>query len=98
MISKRPDECQLLKVGKEADMCYAIDESKTIFLIDVPRSKMEFLQYSVLEQLKDRMVFSTKYNSRMKILRSTPHVVVFCNEAPDKSKLSRDRFEEYQVF
>ena len=56
MISKRPDECQLLKVGKEADMCYAIDESKTIFLIDVPRSKMEFLQYSVLEQLKDRMV------------------------------------------
>lgn len=98
MLSTRSQETQLLKTGKEADMCYAIDESKTIFLIDVPRSKMEFLQYSVLEQLKDRMVFSTKYNSRMKILRSIPHVVVFCNEAPDKTKLSRDRFEEYTIF
>lgn len=92
MLSKFPEDVQCIKVGKEADMCYSIDESKTIFIIDVPRSKMEFFQYSVIEQLKDRMVFSTKYNSRMKIIRAIPHVLVMCNESPDRSKLSQDRF------
>jgi len=92
MLQTNPSVVQILKTGKEADMCYAIEESKCIFLLDVPRSRMEFLQYSVLEQLKDRMVFSTKYNSQMKIISHLPHVVVFCNEMPDMEKLSSDRY------
>lgn len=92
LFTNRPDDVQILRVGKEADMCHAIDETKTVFLIDVPRSRMQFFQYSVVEMLKDRLVFSTKYNSRMKILKKIPHVVVFCNETPDMNKLSADRY------
>lgn len=92
LLQTMPEKTQILKTGKEADMCYAVDESKSIFLLDVPRSRMEFLQYSVLEQLKDRMVFSTKYNSQMKILPLPTHVIVMCNEQPDMNKLSVDRY------
>lgn len=97
MMQTKPEKVQILKTGKESDMCYAINEDKSIFLLDVPRSRMEFLQYSVLEQLKDRMVFSTKYNSQMKILRSPTHVVVFCNEHPDETKLSADRYNVINI-
>lgn len=84
--------CQYLCVGKSADLAHMIDESNRIFFIDVARSQMEFLQYQVLEMLKNRLVFSPKYASRMKRLAFVPHVVVFCNEMPDESKLSVDRF------
>ena len=85
------DVCQLLQPGGYADMAYAIDESKSVFLINVARGGMEFLQYRFLESLKDRTVFSTKYESRLKIIRVVPHVVVFCNEQPDITKMTGDR-------
>jgi hypothetical protein len=69
-----------------------VDESKRIFLFNIPRGQMEYLQYSVMEQLKDRMVFSPKYQSSTKLLRFVPHVVVFCNEAPDMEKMTADRY------
>lgn len=90
-LTMHPDDVQLLGVGPRADMAFAIDSDKRVFLINVPRLGMEFLQYSILEQLKDRMVFSTKYVSEMKVLKTNVHVVVFCNEQPDMSKLSADR-------
>jgi len=92
-MSKHPDLTQRLSIGKRDDLAYAIDESKQFFLFDVPRSQSEFLQYSVLEQLKDRMIFSPKYTSRTKTLQTVPHVVVFMNETPDRNKLSADRYK-----
>lgn len=92
-LSNHSESSQRLSIGKRDDLAYAIDESKEHFLFDVPRSQFEFVQYSVLEQLKDRMVFSPKYNSRNKILAKTPHVVVFGNEEPNRNKLSIDRYE-----
>lgn len=92
MFDKRPDDVQLLRIGKRDDLAHAIDPQKTIFLIDVPRTQMEFLQYSILESLKDRIVFSPKYHSATKVLVGRPHVVVFCNEDPDLTKMSVDRY------
>lgn len=92
-LSRNGELTQLLSIGKRDDLAYAIDESKRFFLFDIPRSQSEYLQYSVLEQLKDRLVFSPKYCSRTKMLAHTPHVVVFMNEAPDMNKLSVDRYE-----
>lgn len=91
MLGKCPDDVQRLSVGKRDDLAYAIDESKRIFLFDVPRSQSEYLQYSVFESIKDRMIFSTKYQSRTKFLGLT-HCVVFMNEEPDYNKLSADRY------
>jgi len=83
---------QALSVGKRDDLTFAIDTTKTIFLFDIPRLGMEYLQYSVLEKLKDQILFSAKYASRTKFLPAPVHVVVFCNEYPNMEALTEDRF------
>lgn len=85
------EDVQVLRIGKRDDLAHMIDETKRVFIFDVPRKQMEFLQYSILESLKDRFVSSPKYNSTMKILEHVPHVIVFCNEPPDLNALSLDR-------
>lgn len=87
-----PEETQILRIGKRDDLAHAIDCSKTIFLFDIPRNQMIYLQYSVLEMLKDRMIFSPKYESNMKILAQPVHVIVFSNEQPDRDALTNDRY------
>lgn len=87
------DDMQKLSIGKRDDLAYAIDASKRIYIFDVPRGQMEYLQYCVLEMLKDQMVFSPKYESMTKILSNKPHVIVFCNEDPDITKMSMDRYK-----
>ena len=96
-LTKQPDESQVLRIGKRDDLAHAIDPNMKYFLFDIPRTQMEFLQYSVLEGLKDRMVFSPKYASNLKVLTNIPHVVVFCNEHPDMTKLTGDRYNIIQV-
>lgn len=95
-VSKR-DDVQRLSVGKRDDLAYAIDCSKRIFVFDIPRGNMEYLQYGILEQLKDRMVFSPKYDSREKILQHPSHVIVFCNEEPDRTKMTGDRYRVFKL-
>lgn len=96
-LTKWPTRVQVLRIGKRDDLAHCIDETKDMFLLDVPRGQMEFLRYEVLEMLKDKMVFSPKYNSQMKILRRVPYVAVFSNEAPDEEKLTHDRFNIINV-
>ena len=90
--SKNPDRVQVLSVGKRDDMAHAIDATKSVFFINVPRGGMQLLQYTILEQLKDRLVFSPKYNSKTKVLYNVPHVVVFCNEHPVMGSMTHDRY------
>lgn len=92
-LSTHPDTVQVLRIGKRDDLAYSIDETKSVFLFDVPRTQMTYLQYSVLESLKDQMIFSPKYESSLKLLRTRPVVIVFCNEAPDMEAMTHDRYE-----
>lgn len=91
-LTKYPNKTQILSVGKRDDLAHYIQEDKTHFMFNIPRGGMEFMQYTILEQLKDRMIFSPKYQSTTKVLRKAPHVVVFCNEEPDYSKMTEDRY------
>lgn len=93
MFSHFSDKVQLLGVGRRDDVAHTIDVTKSIFFFNVPRESMQYLQYPILEQLKDRCVFSPKYQSVMKIICNKCHVVVFSNEEPDMNKMSRDRYE-----
>lgn len=90
---KHPNDVQMLSIGKRDDIAHALDPRRRTFLLDVPRGSMEYLQYSILEMIKDQVVFSPKYDSQTKILESPAHVVVFSNEHPDMDKLTRDRYE-----
>lgn len=92
-LSKYPNDTQVLTTGKKEDLFYAIDVTKKFFLFDVPRGGMEFFQYNVVEKIKDQVIFSPKYKSTEKIIDHKVHVVVFCNEHPDMTKLSQDRYE-----
>lgn len=83
---------QVLGVGKRDDIAHMVNPTFKVYLFNVPRGGMEFLQYTMLEQLKDKIVVSPKYNSQVKVIRHNVHVVVFCNELPDESKMSQDRF------
>lgn len=91
------DDLQRLSVGKRDDLAFAIDPSKKLFVFDIPRGQMEFLQYSILEQIKDQMIFSPKYESQCKIIPHKSHVVVFCNEEPDRTKMTSDRYKILRI-
>jgi len=93
MMTHHDEKTQILRIGKRDDLAHAIDVTKSIFLIDVPRGQTQFLQYTILESLKDQMIFSPKYESSLKILRTVPHVVVFMNETPDMNALTMDRYK-----
>jgi len=88
-----PDKTQILRVGKRDDMAHSVLERNSVFFFDVPRRGMEYLQYVVLESIKDGVVFSPKYDSTTKYFDHKSHVVVMCNERPDMLALSQDRFK-----
>lgn len=92
LVTNNPSDVQVFSIGKRDDIAHSLDPTKRIFLFNVPRGGMQFFHYTVVEQIKDRMVYSPKYNSQMKILHTNPHVVVFCNEFPDMAAMSNDRY------
>jgi len=96
-LTKYPDKVQILRIGKRDDLAYAIDETKRCFIFDIPREQMTYLQYSVLESLKDQMIFSAKYESSLKVLRNPVQVIVFSNEKPDMTQLTQDRFHVIEI-
>ncbi len=49
------------------------------------------VSYTAIEQIKDGLFFSSKYESEMCIF-NTPHVLVFANCRPDEAQLSADRW------
>lgn len=92
MLAHYPDQVQILSGGKRDDVAHVVDPSKNIFLFNVGRKQMKFLQYSVLEGIKDGLLQSNKYVSVMKTFHHKSHVVVFSNEDPDMEALSQDRY------
>lgn len=69
--------------GKNADMLYLYMMKPTRNLVlDVPRCHSDFLNYAVLEQIKDRMITSTKYEPAQVTLKENVHVVVMANVMP----------------
>ncbi len=76
-------------VAKEVDKNGADAVKVVIFLLS--RSLGNKVSYTGMEQIKDGMFFSAKYESRM-CLFNTPHVMVFANCEPDTSQLSSDRW------
>jgi len=91
------NDAQLLGIGKRDDITYAIDITKRVFFFNVPRMQMQYLHYGCLESLKDRIFFSTKYQSVTKRMLHKPHVVVFSNEKPDFEKLTSDRYNIVEI-
>jgi len=84
--------------GKAADAKAGLALMKKkprICLLDVPRS-VEHISYTALEEIKNGVFFSSKYESGM-VKMNHPHVVVLANEPPEFRKLSSDRWKVFNL-
>jgi len=93
----------LLCAGKASDMKFMIMKYKEehgngprIVIFDVPRSNMSFLSYQGIEEIKNGVFASTKYESQMVVI-NPPHVLVLSNDEPWPDKMSPDRYDTEQL-
>ncbi len=86
--------------GKASDMKHMIvkykeknDDYPEIVIFDVPRSSAKYLSYTGIEEIKNGVFASSKYETDM-IVMPYPHVVVLANFPPDMDNIdmSSDRF------
>nr|UNR78476.1 replication-associated protein [Banana bunchy top virus associated alphasatellite 4] len=78
--------------GELKDMMYLYSkELKNHVVIDFPRCTKDFVSYKFLEMVKNRTVYSYKYEPIGSIVSNKVHVVVLCNFLPEEEKISGDR-------
>jgi len=91
---KTNDDSQYLEPAKKVDMAYALQDNLRVLFLNITRttdSDSQNYLYAFIESVKDGMVFSPKYESRMKYL-SKVHVVILMNTDPNMDLLSEDRY------
>ena len=85
--------------GKAGDLKYAIkahfdatQRYPQLVLVDIPRADVNKVSYSAIENVKDSMFFSTKYESEG--CKTSFHPIIFCfaNYEPKMDELSKDRW------
>lgn len=81
----------LLNNAKSQDIAYALPREPKVVVFDLSRSMEGHINYDIIEQIKNGVVFSTKYESRTKFFTS-PHVIIFANYEPNKAAWSEDRY------
>lgn len=77
--------------SKTADGAHAYN-GENIVVFDYSRSNEGQINYGIIEQIKNGLIFSPKYDSCTKV-NAIPHVVCFSNFQPDQTKLSADRWD-----
>lgn len=94
----------LVLSGKSSDIKYGVasyieewkNQDEFLFIFHFVRSQEQFVSYQAIEEVKDGMFFSSKYESKM-VCFNNPKIIVFANFKPDKSMLSRDRWIIHKI-
>ncbi|AEI54346.1 rep protein [Picobiliphyte sp. MS584-5 nanovirus] len=89
----------LMLTGKSNDMYHMISKfpkKRKLFIVDCPRSQQDYINYGAIEQIKNGLIFSGKYEGAQLVFNA-PHVIVFANEPPDISKMSLDRWNVVRI-
>lgn len=89
----------LILSGKSADMKYGLisyikshnGNAPNIIIFDIPRTQLDYLSYTGIEEIKNGCFFSPKYEGGMCVF-NCPHIIVFSNEEPCLDNLSKDRW------
>nr|BDQ69158.1 replication initiator protein [Asystasia yellow mosaic alphasatellite] len=81
--------------GKSNDLMYLYSKSPSKnVIIDYPRCSEEFINYAFLEMIKNRTIFSFKYEPVGFLDPTTNvHVVVMANFLTEKARISEDRIK-----
>lgn len=64
-------------------------------VVNIPKSNMNYISYTGLENIKDMLFFSGKYEGGM-IDGNSPHLFVFSNAPPDFEKMT-NRFKVFEI-
>lgn len=68
-----------------------------IVICNIPKSQdFDFVSYEGIESIKDMFFYSGKYEG-LQVNDNSPHLFVFANEEPDRSKMSMDRWLIYEI-
>lgn len=85
--------------GKAADMKYMISKyvekhgtGPEVVIFDVPRTCMNYISYTGIEEIKNCCFSSSKYESNMVIIPDL-HILCFANSEPDTGSMSMDRWK-----
>lgn len=63
----------------------------------IPRSfNSEYLSYESLENVKDMLFYSGKFEGGV-VCGNSPHLIVFANEPPDVGRMSVDRWKVFEI-
>ncbi len=65
-------------------------------IIDIPRSRKNYVCYSIMENIKDGIITSSKYKCG-KIRLIPHHLIIFANFPPKEHKLSQDRWHIVKI-
>lgn len=85
----------LIRGGETRDLSYAYQREPMV-VFDIPRSLMAQVPWNLIEMFRDGTVWSGKYESHLKRMKVT-HVLVMTNRSPDLTKLSRDRWDCFEL-
>lgn len=77
--------------GGKKDIAYSLPDDPKIVVMNLERDLEERVNYGAIEAVKDGLIFSGKYESKVKIFNS-PHVLIFANFEPDIERMSKDRW------
>ena len=82
--------------GKAADIKMTVinhleENDLECLIVNVPRQSEQYVNYGVLEEIKDGLIYSGKYEGGFANIQH-PHVVVLANFAPDTGMMSEDRW------
>lgn len=87
--------------GRNRDVLFGVsnhleEDDLHVALFGLSRQDEGYMNYKSLEQLKDGIIYSGKYESRMCVF-NPPHVIVFANFPPDLAGLSIDRWNVVRI-
>lgn len=91
----------MLISGKSADIKYQIANCKEgqypdTILYDIPRSSEGYVNFGAIEEVKNGVFSSTKYESKM-VIMPHPHLICFANFEPDLYQMSKDRWKVIRI-
>ena len=88
----------ILVSGKGADIKYQIKQyidkygyGPETIIYDIPRTAENYVNYTALEEIKNGLFASNKYESSM-IIMNPPHFICFANFEPNYHAVSQDRW------
>ena len=75
-----------------------VDMQTDIFLFNITKSVyIDDVNYNLLENIKDRKAWATKYNTKKMRFKTPNVIIVFLNMYPDTGEFSQDRWLIFKI-